>query len=113
MSEVPLLLQSWPASGVRNAWVWRGLEGNPLVLPHSPGKQIYVFDQQAGLSVDEQAIQGCLAHTNPPQEPIVALCLETRDIPRGLGVSYERGIPVLFFDGCATLPRTKYLLQGV
>ena len=29
-----------------------------------------------------------------PQDPTVALCLETYDNPRGVGVSYERGTQV-------------------
>ena len=31
----------------------------------------------------------------PPQDPTVALCLGTYGDPRGVGVSYERGTPVL------------------
>ena len=41
-------------------------------------------------------VQGYLAHKKPPppQDPTVALCLETYGDPRGVGVSDERGTPV-------------------
>ena len=32
---------------------------------------------------------------NAPSDPFVALCLETYDDPIGVGVSYERGTPVV------------------
>ena len=39
--------------------------------------------------------QGYLAHKTPPPpwDPTVVLCLGTYGDPRGVGVSYERGIP--------------------
>jgi len=41
-------------------------------------------------------IQGYLAHRNPapPQDPTVALCLETYDHSMGVDVSHVRGNPV-------------------
>ena len=47
------------------------------------------------LDIRTPPLQGYLAHENPPpQDPTVALCLGTCGDPMGVGVSYERGIPV-------------------
>jgi len=41
------------------------------------------------------ALQGYLAHKNPPpQDPTVALCLGRHSDPLEVDVSYERGTPV-------------------
>ena len=40
-----------------------------------------------------------LVRNHPPWDPTVALCLETYGDPRGRGISYERGAPVIFSAG--------------
>ena len=48
----------------------------------------------------------CSSETTPPQDPTVALCLGTYGGPRGLVVSYERGI--LVWNSSATSMATRF-----
>ena len=61
--------------------------GTPVVAVHIPTPGLL-----------RPGLQGYLAHQNPPppQDPAVALCPGSYGDPRGVGVSYERGIPVIW-----------------
>ena len=69
---------------LHHAIIFRALCGANLVT--SPSK----------FEGDETLVQGSLAYkTPPPEDPTEALCLGTYNGRSGVGISYERGTPVL------------------
>ena len=55
-----------------------------------------------------ERLQGYLAHEKQPPRT-VALCLGTYCGPRGVGVSYERGTPVVAWGGATPTRATRQL----
>ena len=45
-----------------------------------------------------------LIRNTPPSDPTVALCIGTSGDPRGVGVLYERGVPVQIFKAAEVFP---------